>query len=89
MLPDPILWTENSTTGRKGFFFNPVSQPVSDGLPVPESDMIQTVKVKRGASVSVDNYRLSFADFEFLGTDEYPENATIAVSGSINAHQLG
>ncbi|KPQ00451.1 MAG: cytochrome c-type biogenesis protein CcmF [Bacteroidetes bacterium HLUCCA01] len=68
--------------------FNPVSQPVSDGLPVPESDMIQTVKVKRGASVSVDNYKLSFADFEFLGTDEYPENATIAVRAQLTLTNL-
>jgi cytochrome c-type biogenesis protein CcmF len=42
-------------------------------------DGIQVLRLRRGSSIEVDKYRLTFRDFEFMNTDEYPDKATLAV----------
>lgn len=44
-------------------------------------DQIETrvIRVKRGGFIALDDYKVTFSDFEFMAESEYPPNATIAV----------
>lgn len=63
--------------------FSPVEQSseliIYDGA----GDETKTVRVKRGSNITVDNFLISFSDFEFLPAEEYPTNATIAVKAML------
>ncbi|MCH8525525.1 MAG: cytochrome c biogenesis protein ResB, partial [Balneolales bacterium] len=67
---------DNWTQGQ----FSPITENVASSVYDEYGEFVtRTVRVKRGSSITVDNYVLSFSDFEFMDSEEYPENATIAV----------
>jgi cytochrome c-type biogenesis protein CcmF len=42
------------------------------------------IRVKRGGYIELDDYKVTFSEFEFMAESEYPENATIAVRAILN-----
>ncbi len=46
------------------------------------------VRIKRGAGLDLDEYRLTFKEFEFMDAQDYPENATIAVKAILEFTSL-
>lgn len=42
------------------------------------------IRVKRGGYIELDDFKVTFSDFEFMAENEYPENATIAVRAILN-----
>lgn len=60
--------------------FTPVADRTDSSVIETDGEYVtKSVRVRRGGSVTVDNYVLSFSDFQFMDVNEYPENATIAV----------
>lgn len=51
-------------------------------------DGVQILRLRRGSSIEVDNYRLTFRDFEFMNTEDYPENATLAVRALLDFRDM-
>jgi cytochrome c-type biogenesis protein CcmF len=63
--------------------FSPSSQPVainSDDL----GEQTRIVRIQRNSNLRVDGYVVTFRDFEFMDSAEYPENATIAVRAHLD-----
>jgi cytochrome c-type biogenesis protein CcmF len=58
--------------------------PSSEYEPSGVIDGIQVLRIRRGSSIEVDKYRLTFRDFEFMNTEDYPENATLAVKAVLD-----
>jgi cytochrome c-type biogenesis protein CcmF len=44
----------------------------------------RVIRVKRGGYIELDDFKVTFSDFEFMGENEYPENASIAVRAILN-----
>jgi cytochrome c-type biogenesis protein CcmF len=63
--------------------FSPSSETDSIVSDLP-GNQTRNVRIKRGASLRVDGYTVSFRDFEFMDAQEYPENATIAVRAHLD-----
>jgi cytochrome c-type biogenesis protein CcmF len=42
------------------------------------------IRVKRGGYIELDDFKVTFTDFEFMAESEYPQNATIAVRAILN-----
>ena len=44
----------------------------------------RVIRVKRAGFLELDDYKVTFQDFDFMQESEYPENATIAVRAILN-----
>lgn len=56
-------------------------QPVNQTETEAETRLI---RVKRGGYIELDDFKVTFSDFEFMAENEYPGNATIAVRAILN-----
>jgi cytochrome c-type biogenesis protein CcmF len=63
--------------------FSPSTQPVSMDAVTP-GNQSRNLRIKRNSTVRIDSYTVTFRDFEFMGVDEYPEDATIAVRAHLD-----
>lgn len=63
--------------------FTPVSQATSLSESARDSIVIQTSRLKRAGQIRVDDFTLTFTDFEFMDAQDYPENATLAVKANL------
>ncbi|MCH8496147.1 MAG: cytochrome c biogenesis protein CcsA [Balneolales bacterium] len=63
--------------------FSPVEQSSEIIIYDGSGQETKTVRIRRGGTITVDNFVISFSDFEFLPPEEYPANATIAVKAML------